>query len=612
MMKRNPRLAVVLMIVVALGLLAVAQGTGQEDRRPQSATGRPDQGDRRVVGAPDRPIRGPQTGASNLGSVLPPEQDSRGVTRALAADGRVLREWDDRVTSRERTRELRLRSRQADSLMPGRVHERLDQYYKGVPVFGGEAIRETDGKVTLSVTASIYSGLNVDTTPQLSAADAARVFLRETGAAVGPNLAPQLMILPRPDASYALVYRVSAFAQNEMPVLFVNARTGGVELRYDNLKSQKATALLGNGVLVAQGLVPSDVKKVSCALQASTYLAWDMMRPTTIKTYDLKGALPRAKDIFAGRTPLLQSDMATNVPTTWTDAVVVDAHTYLGWTYDYFYARHGWKGLNGSDGRPVYLVVHSANRADYTKYSSSDQSTYYTNAFYCGSCGSNREDLLMVGEGLPPGWITSGRGGQTVDYVAVALDVLAHEYTHGVTDYTSNLIYSNESGALNEAFSDIMSVGVEFHQQRAGGGLLQADYLEGEDAWRPNKPGSLSGIRSFVRPTDYGHPDHYSIRYLGSDDGGGVHTNSSIANHAFYLAIEGGKNGTSGLSVTGVGAANRDRVEKAFFKGFTTLTANATFSLARAKTIQAARDLYGAGSAAETAITQAWNAVGVF
>ena len=341
MMKRNPRLAVVLMIVVALGLLAVAQGTGQEDRRPQSATGRPDQGDRRVVGAPERPIRGPQTGASNLGSVLPPEQDSRGVTRALAADGRVLREWDDRVTSRERTRELRLRSRQADSLMPGRVHERLDQYYKGVPVFGGEAIRETDGKVTLSVTASIYSGLNVDTTPQLSAADAARVFVRETGAAVGPNLAPQLMILPRPDASYALVYRVSAFAQNEMPVLFVNARTGGVELRYDNLKSQKAAALLGNGVLVAQGLVPSDVKKVSCALQASTYLAWDMMRPTTIKTYDLKGALPRAKDIFAGRTPLLQSDMATNVPTTWTDAVVVDAHTYLGWTYDYFYARHG-------------------------------------------------------------------------------------------------------------------------------------------------------------------------------------------------------------------------------------------------------------------------------
>ena len=167
--------------------------------------------------------------------------------------------------------------------------------------------------------------------------------------------------------------------------------------------------------------------------------------------------------------------------------------------------------------------MHSANRADYTKYSPSDQSTYYTNAFYCGSCGYNREDLLMIGEGLPSGWITSSRGGQTVDYIAAAIDVIAHEYSHGVTDYTSNLIYSNESGALNEAFSDIMSVGVEFHQQQAGAGPLKADYLEGEDAWRPSQPGSLSGIRSFVRPTDYGHPDHYSNRYLGTSDNGGVH-----------------------------------------------------------------------------------------
>ena len=138
------------------------------------------------------------------------------------------------------------------------------------------------------MTASIYSGIRLDTTPALSAADAVRVFGRETGVEAVPASAAELMILPRPDASYALVYRVSAFAGTELPVLFVNARTGVVELRYDNLKFQKATALLGNGVLVAGGLVPNDVKKVSCALQSSTYLAWDMMRPTTIKTYDLK------------------------------------------------------------------------------------------------------------------------------------------------------------------------------------------------------------------------------------------------------------------------------------------------------------------------------------
>jgi Zn-dependent metalloprotease len=91
-----------------------------------------------------------------------------------------------------------------------------------------------------------------------------------------------------------------------------------------------------------------------------------------------------------------------------------------------------------------------------------------------------------------------------------------------------------------------------------------------------------------------------------------VHINSTIASHAFYLAIEGGTNRTSGLSVQGVGSGNREQIEKVFYRAFTQLLpANATFSVARATTIQAARDLYGANGAAERAITQAWTAVGV-
>jgi thermolysin len=84
-----------------------------------------------------------------------------------------------------------------------------------------------------------------------------------------------------------------------------------------------------------------------------------------------------------------------------------------------------------------------------------------------------------------------------------------------------------------------------------------------------------------------------------------------IASHAFYLAIEGGTNRTSGMSVTGVGPRNREQMEKVFYRAFIMLPANATFSTARAATIQSARDLYGSNSAAERAITQAWNAVGV-
>lgn len=560
-------IAAVLMLAVALGVLVVAQGS---------------------------PVQG--------GSYL----------RALVTSGRDLREWDDQVTSMVRDRDLRLRATQVDTIVAGRLHERYDQYYKGIPVFGGEAIRETDGQLTMSVTASIYKGIDVDTAPALSASAAAQVFQRETGATADARLSPELMVLPRADGTYALAYRVSAFVDHAMPVLFVNAATGAVEHRYNNLKSQQASALVGNGVLAGESLVSSDQKKVSCAVSSGTYVAWDMMRPTTIRTFDLKGNLTKAKNLFDAKVAISTNDLAANSAATWIDSVVVDAHTYVGWAYDYFYARHGWKGLNGKDGRPVYVFVHPANRSDFASASYDDQGTFYMNAFFCGGCGSNREDMLMLGEGLPSNYYATANGGQKVDYFAAAFDIVAHEYTHGVTDYAVGLIYENESGALSEAFSDIMSVGAEFYQQPAGSGLLQADYLEGEDAWRPAKAGALSGIRSLQNPLAYGDPDHYSKRYIGTDDNGGVHINSTIVSHAFYLAVEGGTNQTSGLKVTGVGAANRDKIEKVFFRGFALgLTSNATFSLARATTIQAAQALYGAGSAVETAIVQAWNAVGV-
>lgn len=537
-----------------------------------------------------------------------PVAGRKGYSQLLTTSGPALRESDDRVLRMERDRELRLRTVQVDTLIPGRAHHRLDQYYKGVPVFGGEVVRETDGQVTLSVTTSIYSGIDISPNPTLSQADALRVFQGETGATGETRTSPELMILPRDDGTYTLTYRVSGVVHSQLPVVFVNAQTGAVELTYNNLKTQQATALLGNGVLVSQGLVANDRKKVSCAVQGSSYLAWDMMRPTTIKTYDLKGNFSRTELIVYGFIPFATSDLATSTGGTWADSVVVDGHTYIGWTYDYFYQRNGLKGLDGNNGRTVSVIVHPVNRADLTKHNWADAGIYYVNAFYCGQCGFAGEDILAFGEGLPPGYTY---GGQYVDYYVASLGVVAHEYAHGVTDWTSGLIYRNESGALNEAFSDIMGQSVTASRQNAGSGLLQADYLFGKETYRPSAAGSTYGGRNFANPAAFGDPDHYSRRYTGTGDYGGVHTNCTIASHAFYLAIEGGTNRTSRISVTGVGSANRDKVEKAFFRGFTTLTSNATFSLARAKTIEAARSLYGAGSNIEVAIIQAWNAVGV-
>ena len=155
-----------------------------------------------------------------------------------------------------------------------------------------------------------------------------------------------------------------------------------------------------------------------------------------------------------------------------------------------------------------------------------------------------------------------------------------------------------------------MGTSVEFFFQPAGTGPLKADYTLAEDIVSQPVAGL---VRSLQDPQAFGTPDHYSARLTDTSDNGEVHANSTIASHAFYLAIEGGTNRTSGLSVQGVGSANREQIEKVFYRGFTALLpSSATFSIARAATIQAARDLYSAGSAPERAVTQAWTAVGVF
>ena len=276
--------------------------------------------------------------------------------------------------------------------------------------------------------------------------------------------------------------------------------------------------------------------------------------------------------------------------------MAVDGHSYAGYTYDFYFKRFGRHGLDGNDLK-VRSIVHPVRLEDFARYSSDVIGLFYANAFYAGN------GVILLGEGLPAG-VTEG--GQHFTPFAGALDVVAHELTHGVTQYTSNLQYQGETGALNESFSDMMATGAEFFFQPTGDGPLHADYLAGEDVVTPG------GVRSLQNPVSHGDPDHYSIRYTGDGDNGGVHINSGIPNHVFYLAIEGGTHRLSKVVVEGVGGANRDQIEKVFYRAFTLmLPPSADFHTARLATIQAARDLQGAGSAAERAVTQAWTAVGV-
>ena len=152
----------------------------------------------------------------------------------------------------------------------------------------------------------------------------------------------------------------------------------------------------------------------------------------------------------------------------------------------------------------------------------------------------------------------------------------------------------------------MMGTAIEFFFRTPGNGPLQSNYLIGEDVVTPG------GLRSMASPTAFGDPDHYAIRFSGTGDNGGVHINSGIPNQVFYLAIEGGTNRFSNVTLQGVGSSNREQIEKVMYRAFTQLMpSSATFAVARVVTLQAARDLYGANSAAERAIIQAWTAVGV-
>jgi len=181
---------------------------------------------------------------------------------------------------------------------------------------------------------------------------------------------------------------------------------------------------------------------------------------------------------------------------------------------------------------------------------------------------------------------------------------IAHEYTHFLVDRTAELIYYGESGALNEGISDIMAMAVDDHLNLAG------------PAWEFDHYHAINGLRNFANPHVKRHPKSYKMEYwhpvADSSDYGGVHTNSSVINHGFYLLGEGFD-----------GTNERDipvRVEKLGIPTaadivFRTLSLylgpSSNYHHARAQTIQAAIDLYGACSKEVKAVGNAWFAVGV-
>jgi thermolysin len=525
-----------------------------------------------------------------------------GVVRIRATSIADIRTWDTFVTARERSGELRLKNAERDPALPGRTIDRLQQFYRGVPIWGADLVRDSDQGVTMSLFGELSSDLTLSTDAALSSDDAGARIVAVAGAGATLLRAPALTILRLESGDHRLTYMAVVGSASGVRRVFVDANTGGEVLSYSEIETQSAVGT-GRGVL-------GDTKKLSVVQEGATFFADDKLRPPVLRTFDLRNNVTRAINVINGVLPLSASDRAADSDDTWTDAGVVDAHVSVGWTYDYYFKRFQRRGLDNQD-RPITNIVNAVSPQAGINLPP-DLQVLVNNAFWCGECGGS--GLMYFGSGYPPGFVDSS--GQTVLPLAGGLDVIAHELTHGVIDSSSALLPGNESGALNEAIADMMGTSVEFFFQTPGAGPGRADYTMGEDVFR-GVAGVLDGIRSLANPQAYSslgfpNPDNYVNRYTGPEDEGGVHINAGSPGNAFYLAIEGGTNRTSGLSVQGVGAANRAQIENVFYRAFVfLLPSNATFSTARAATIQAARDLYGTGSNAERAVTQAWTAVGV-
>ena len=607
----------------------------------------------------------PVSTTAQVGLIAPPQEGRLTVVATTWSD---LRIWDRTIDQLVRGGELVGRGVHEDPVLAGRRHETFVQSYWGIPVYGGSLVRQTAGGVTVSVIGTVVTGITVDPTPTLSAARVAAILGEVSGASLVAGSVPHLTVFRLFDGTDRLTYRATL---TDMRTYFVDADTGQVVWSTAAVVTQRAVGL-GTGAV-------GDRKKISATQAAGTFRSHDQLRPAPIRTYDTGGLIDVFGRMLFGRV-VFDSDFPTDADNTWTDPHVVDAHAHTGWALDYLYKQHAWNGVDDRNSAITTIVDASPFTED--------------NAFFAPPpFGPGAVGVFVYGiaaDGVP----------------ITALDVVAHEFMHGVTsaalrhrtggDYedkfelgppgpttvsfegrtltcaTATLTFTgefgemqewpffcddagrfvraaNHAGAVNEALSDVIGTGAEFFFHPPGTGPLRADYQSGEDIVGLGPIRALDEPAAFTiraRPRPIPYPDHWerSFQYLvvitagtrdaprafdvapvvlmGHDDrdafvmrsadDGGVHINMTILGHAFYLAVEGGANATSGLHVQGVGGAHRAQIEQAFFRGMTVLMPNAPSMPVAARVVyQAAVDLFGVTSAAAQAIAQAMVAVGL-
>src|SRR6218665_639416 len=489
----------------------------------------------------------------------------------------------------------------------GMTHVRMDRTHEGVKVFGEQVIShlDKDGKVA-DVTGSLsHVPAGLGSSPaKLTAQDALAVAQKEFGGDTSRAPSSERVIVQGQDGQYHAAYHVQLdkttdLKANEAPRrmnYFVDANSGQVLESFDQMgglaEDAKRLQELGAKASPTPPSPPStpttpggpslpttgkadDTSLYSGQVDLSTtknadgtYTLEDSTRGDGVVTYDGQN-----KSRPSGQTPFTDKNDVWGESTD--DArtkAAVDAHYGAEMTYDFLKDVLGRNSLDDKGEKLVSYVHVDKN---------------LVNAFWDGEKMSYGD-----GNGKDAGPLTT-------------LDIAGHEIAHGLTERTAGLVYRGESGGLNEAFSDIMGTGVEWYASQKNPNV-KFDWSMGEDAW---KPGNTTGeaLRYMNDPTK----DGYSIdNYKNYPKQTEVHGSSGIANNAFYLLTEGGKNRTSGLEVKdGIGM---DKSLKIFGRALTTyMTPSTTFAQAREATIKAATDLHGANSAEVQKVKDAWTAVGV-
>jgi Zn-dependent metalloprotease len=467
----------------------------------------------------------------------------------------------------------------------GYTHRRMRQTYHGMTVLGSMYIaHEQEGRLKM-VNGVFRPGITAATAPLVSESVALEAALAHMGAKVYKWELPEEENFLRweshqDDASffpvgeaviapiggdfdngeYRLAWRFDVYAHEPLgrKYIYVDAINGNVLLDVDRIHTAD---VLGSAVTRYSGTVP-----MTADFTGSTYRLRETGRGNGIFTYDLNTGTN-----YASAVDFTDADNVWNNVNPQQDEVAGDAHWGAEKTYDYFLSRHGRNSIDGAGYNLISYVHYSSN---------------YNNAFWDGTR------------------MTYGDGNGSTFTPLTCIDVTGHEITHGLTTFTADLVYSYESGALNESFSDIFGNTIE-------------NWAKPTDwNWRIGEEitPSGNGIRSMQNPNLFGDPDTYmgTNYYTGTADNGGVHTNSGVQNKWYYI-LTVGETGTNDIgnayNVTGQGWVKASSIA---FRNLTVyLTTTSNHADARFFAIQSAIDLYGPCTNEVIATTNAWYAVGV-